>query len=426
MIVFPGYLYAQSWEWATPFHAAGATTVSDMIVHHDSLIFVSGTCFSSFNYNGNTLTVTPDDGPSKDSWLLRTDASGNVHWYVSITSDNEVEIQQIAARNNRLYVAGKHKGTRVIFNNDTLFAFGNEQWIMFVAVYDLNGNYINASQLAMGTLFTITDMLAINDLYITGSFSQTIKISSQIYNTALDKLDIFVLKCDTTPDNRWFRHAPNGDVALIKANPAMDTLFVAAHYIDSLFMGPYTPYSSGSSVCLFATDTAFQLHWTRNIASDSVILADALFTNNRMYLTGWYNGTADFGNGMQPAPLSAKAWLSSYSATDGTHASLLLSNGEHNYGKSIAADRAGNVYLAVRSASGTTGILNQTIDLSIFPGNEHNAVLKINGDSLLRYYRILSHTGLSDLRVSACDHYGNYYCGGVFAQEMLTDSMAFS
>jgi hypothetical protein len=426
LIGIPGILYAQAWEWANPFHAAGATTVSDMMVHHDSLIFASGTCFSAFNYNGTTFPVIPDDGPSKDSWLLRTDAGGNVVWHRTISSDNEVVIQQIAARNNRLYVAGKHKGTRVIFNNDTLFAPGNVQWIMFVAVYDLNGNYIAASQLAVGVVFTITDLLALNDLYIAGNFSQSIKVGTQVYNTAIDKLDIFVLKCDTSPGSRWFRHTPNGDMALIKANPAMDTLFVAAHYIDSLFMGPYTPHSSGSSVCLFATDTAFQLHWIRNIASDSVMLADAVFTNNRMYLTGWFNRTADFGNGMQPAPASAKTWLSSYSATNGTHASLLLAAGEHNYGKTVIADRAGNVYLAVRSTSGTTGMLNQTIDLSIFPGNEHHTVYKITGDSLLRYYRILSHTGLSDIRVSASDYFGNYYCGGTFAHEMQTDSIAIS
>lgn len=422
----PCILSAQSWEWAKPFQAPGVTSVNDMVVHQDTLVFASGSCFSTFSYNGNTITVSPDDGPSKDAWLVRTDASGNIVWSRTITGNDEVVLQQIAAANGRVYVAGKHKGTRILFGNDTLHAAANTQWIMFVAVYDLNGTCISAVQVATGYSFAITDLLATTDLYIAGCFYQSIKIGASNYTTTSDKPDIFILKCDTTGVDKWFRHAPHGDVALIKANPEQDTLYVAAHYIDSLYLGAVNLQTSGSSVCLFAVDTAFHMHWLRNIPSDSVMLADAVYTKNRMYVTGWYNGAADFGSGMQPAPASAKSWLASYSASTGNNSSLLFAAGENNYGKSLTADRAGNVYLTVRSTSGTVGMLTQSIDLSLFPGSEHHTVFKITGDSLLRYYRILSHTGVSEIRVSAADYYGNYYCGGIFAHEMMSDSLTFN
>lgn len=304
--------------------------------------------------------------------ITKHDASGNLTWLISLTGTGAGLVPKAMTLDGagNVLICGIMNGT-IDFNpgagtNNLTVASGYD---IFVAKYDASGNYLWAftTGAAGGSEFPysiVTD--ASNNIYITGTFP--------INNTDFDpgagsalltnagSNDIFVAKYDANGAYQWaFRVGgslsddaydlamdASGNLLLIGEfnstgvdfDPGAGTSSLSApSNTDEIFVAKYS--SAGAFIW------AFQLGGSSNDIGKS-ISTDA---SDNVYITGYFSSSnVDFdpgaGTNIMSSAGSEDIFVGKYNASGAHQWAFKIGNTFNDYGKCIAVDASGNVYIA--------------------------------------------------------------------------------
>jgi Tfp pilus assembly protein PilZ len=333
-------------SWATSIGGTGSDSGYGIATDSGGNVYVIGNYTGSVTIGSTTLT----SAGSSDAFVAKYDTSGTVQWATSIggtTTDSGFGITTDSGGN--VYVIGDYSAS-VTIGSTTLTSAGS--YDTFVAKYDTSGTVQWATSIG-GTstdsgLGIATD--SNGNVYVTGNYAGSITIGSTILNS-MGYNDAFVAKYDTSGTVQWATSISGTGFEIGRgiATDSGGNVYVTGIYTSSITIGSTTLTSAGSYDAFVAKyDTSGTVQWATSIGGTSSDYGRGIATdsNGNVYVTGNYAGTATFAPGTTLTSAGgADAYVVKYD-TSGTFQWVTSIGGTStDAGRGIATDSDGNVYV---------------------------------------------------------------------------------
>lgn len=215
-----------------------------------------------------------------------------------------------------IYTTGRFKNTTDFDPGEGVFNLSSSgSTDVFISKLDNNGAFIWAKKVGGTRIDSGHDIKTdqVGNVYVTGYFWDTVDFDpgDEVYNlTAMQGAnsspDFFILKLDSNGDFLWAHSF--GGVAWDLANAVTidedGNVLIVGYFKGTVDFDPSSAIhdlNSGSSESGFALklNTTGGLVWAKSISGSSNVVVDAIAIDHEsdIYLTGYFNGTADFDPG---------------------------------------------------------------------------------------------------------------------------------
>lgn len=297
-------------------------------------------------------------------FVSKLDASGNFVWAKDIGGNCGYSITTDIYGN--VFIAG---------NNYT----ASNDYQIYIAKLDMPGNLLWTKSIGNTTRDEGYSIAADyqGHTYITGLFEGTVDFNpgAGTYNlTSAGGYDVFVLKLDGSANFKWakqFGSLTQNDVGNSIAVNSSGSVYTSGYFGDIADFDPgpgtfnLTAVGSLRDVFISRLDSAGNFVWAKRIGgvSDEEGKSIALDASDNVYLTGEFDGTADFDPGAGTAnmtPVGTDVFISKLNGSGNFVWALQLSGISTEYAKSITVDLLGNIY--------TSGYFYKTMDFDPGPG----------------------------------------------------------
>lgn len=329
-----------------------------------------------------------------DTFIIKLNASGNLLWAKSLNSNSGIQALAMAVdASGNVYTTGIMNGT-VDFDPGpgayNLTGAGGGD--IFVCKLDALGNFGWAKSIdgAGGDTGTALAVDAAGNVYTTGYFQGTVDFDpgAGVQNlTSVDDRDIFISKLDASGNYMWAKSLGGGnyDVGYGIAVDGSGNVYTTGFFQGTADFdpGPGTQnlVSSGlADIFISKLDATGNFVWAKKMGGTGSddgygITLDA---SGNVYVTGFFEGTADFDPDVSNYNLVSNGGYDIFTTKINSSGSMVWARNiggvGYDYGKSIAVDASGFVYL--------TGYFKETVDFD--PGtNTENLVSAGDFDSYI-------------------------------------------
>ena len=319
----------------------------------------------TFENSPVTITCIGDN----DMFLAKYDLDGNLLWAVSgggYYSDKALGIT--ADKNGNVYVCGFFTNT-AIFSGTTIYGNGNKE--IFIAKYDMNGNFIWIRQ-AGGPGRDEAKAIkcdASGNVYITGMYEDGKLYESFTLASPQDYFNIFLAKYDPDGNLAWVKTAGGNydDVAWALTIDDAGKIFIAGEFNATATFDTIKLITTGSAnifvACYEDTGTAL---WAASAGGPLIDRARGIGCDGtNLYITGQFSMSANFGSFSLIGTDSSEIFIARLNnegdfewatAVGGPPDSVETLSYES--GNSIYAENTGNVYVTGTLLNG--GIFGST------------------------------------------------------------------
>ena len=299
-----------------------------------------------------------------------TVASPAHHWserFGNASTDQTSYSVAVDGTGNAL-IAGGFLGS-ADFGDGNLTSLGGTD--IFLASFDNGGaplwskrfGDVNPNQIAYALA---TD--AANNVLMAGSFWGTVNFGGSPLTTVGGD-DIFLAKFDADGDHVWsmsFGNASTDQIARSIAIGPANTIIVAGWFLGTVNFGGGNLTSSGGVDIFVAKFEADGDHvWSKKFGGleDQRLECVAVDGSGNVVVTGYYDGTVDFGGGQLPSTAENDIFLAKLNASGNHVWSQRFGSTNNQTGESVAIDASGNVI--------TAGHFESTVD---FGGSTLNSL----------------------------------------------------
>ena len=321
---------------------------------------------------------------------------------------------------HQVHVTGQIRGT-VDFGGGNLSSAGDDD--IFFAKYDYSGMH-QASSLYGNTEhdrgYAITTDNQGN-VYLTGVFRNSVNFGGTVL-TSSGSSDIFIASYDSSGNHRWSKQmgGPNGDNGWAIIADDQGNIYVGGSFSDRIDLGNGLRLSVGSTDAFVASyDTNGNHRWSKSYGSTAGLeeFRDlALDGQGRLTAIGTFNGTVNFGITSLPSAGNTDVGLAQFLTSTGEPQWVrMYGNTGYDQGDGIAADAAGNIYIA--------GQFETSIDFGgamPLSSTDYSNLFVASLDSSANYRWAIDLTGdnntMGDIAVNP---QGWVYAVGDFEQEMV-------
>lgn len=301
------------WKWSTHFESNGDLYPSSNIVM-DIQVDENNNVYHCGQYDSNPLVIqdsTLQNNGNWDAFVSKFDENGNLLWINRIYSINRDEAASMVIADGFIYVAGSYRDV-LNFSGTTATVSHDNNYDIYLAKYDLDGNFIKGTQLFYGSdverLKGMTYDPYNKELVFTGFFKTEISYSDgSLVNVpvASGGKDIFFAKADTSGTITTFASAhtmqsDNGTV-LKDINVSPDTsYYVTGDLFDTLVFPGFPDDTlfgeSTSQVLILKLDKNLNLEWTRTGGGTGSDHANSATSDGfgNVYVAGKVEGTVRF------------------------------------------------------------------------------------------------------------------------------------
>jgi hypothetical protein len=330
--------------WA---HSAGGSqsdSGTGIAVDADGYAYVTGT-FRGMAAFGDVTVVSVGE----KAFVAKYAPDGSVLWVRSADGSESSWGSAIAVNAaGNAYVTGAFRGTAT-FGDVTLTSAGEED--MFVAKYAPDGNVLWARS-ARGSESSWGDGIALDaagNAYVTGELEGA-AVFGDVALTSAGKMDVFVAKYSAAGEVLWARRAGGSEYVwgTAIAVEAGGNAYVTGVFEGTAAFGNVTLTGAGDLELFVAKySPTGEVLWARRGGGTeedrgSGIAVDA---GGYAYVTGYFEGTADFGDFTLESAGSADVFVAKY-APDGSALWARRAGGsESNWGSAIAVDAGLNAYV---------------------------------------------------------------------------------
>jgi len=334
----------------------GGESGAGVAVDKFGYIYITGNFegIADFDPGINVANLTSVNG-SIDCFIAKYDSSGNYVWAKSIGGNYPDNGGHITVNDNgiSICVVGIFRDTvdfSMGLGKANLISSGKAD--IFIAKYDSSGKYIWAGSIGSADDDRCPDMVVddSDNIYFTGYFSDTtdFDIGSSVTNlTSIGGHDIFIAKYDTRGNFLWAKSIGSlgDDRGLGVAIDESGNLYVTGTFQDTVDFDPgpqiATLNSMGKSNDVFVAkyDTRGNYVWAGSMGGNgydngSNIAIDKI---GNLYITGQFEGTADFDPGPGLTNLSTTgswnfdAFILKLACNDTTSSHLTASTCDKSY-----------------------------------------------------------------------------------------------
>ena len=368
ILLLPIHSKGQTFDWVRTFDSGNnliSGVAADVVVDADAFVYTTGSFAGTVDFDPGTGSQIISSSGQTDVFITKHNTSGNLIWVQTFGGP------------------GRDDGTSISLGPD--------------------GN-----------------------LYVSGTFRDSIFFGSSGLFTSLGFMDLFVLKMDTAGILNWVKHAggPFGEVINGLAVDSNNVIYSVGFFEDGIDFDP----NSGTSALTSAGDydifiwkldsagnyiNALQFGDDKRQVGESIVIGK----NNDVVITGQFYGTTDFDPG------SGTNTITSFGQNDIFILSLDVSN-NFNWLQTFGSNLAEEIgYDITRDPSGNilvTGCFYGTIDFDPGPGSailsttgsERAFILKLDSTGGFIWARDLGGIGSTEGHGIATDEFGNVYTTG--------------
>jgi hypothetical protein len=304
LIVFVCHLNAQNFTWSKIEGLYAYDYGYGIGTDNSGNVYLAGKYEENANFSG---TILPCQG-NHDIYLAQYSASGNLNWIRTGGGTNGDYARSLACnKTDRVYIAGEIEGspTPVVFpgSSATLVTQGDND--VFLATYDLNGNLLWAksegaikNEKALGITYDNG-----GNVIICGYFTDTTRFNGIVIPGNGDQ-DMFVAKYDMNGNFLWMKHAggPGDEQAKSVLVDPSGNIYVCGMYSDGAVFGSSTFSTANTAwgkfydIYIAKYSPNGTLLWVKRGVGDYNDIAWSMTMDNagKLYVTGDFSG-ADFG-----------------------------------------------------------------------------------------------------------------------------------
>ncbi|MCJ8163894.1 SBBP repeat-containing protein [Pontibacter sp. E15-1] len=301
--------------WAKQIASAAYGRMPSIGIGLQGEVYVAGSFTKTVSFDAITLTVPTDEPYTGNAFIAKYDTDGNALWAKQGASAGHTYASGLAVgASGNVYVTGIFSGLATFGT----VSFGNDQVHsdLFVAKYNESGNVIWAKHAGGGIQQTdVSDIVLDSDeqAYVAGWFDGIATFGTTTLRNfeggQNSDRDIFIAKFDNSGSIVWARQAGTAmkhDEPQGMAIDGNDNIYITGYFGGSLSdtegnfagFGPFWINSFGKGDIFVAKyNTAGQATGVLRAGGNGEdqgtdIAAD---TEGRLYITGYYSGSAGFG-----------------------------------------------------------------------------------------------------------------------------------
>ena len=426
-----GAMSGASTEWGT------AITIDD-----SGHVYTAGYFFDTVDFAPGSETANLESKGLQDVFISKFDSNGDFIWARAMGGANSEFVMSIATdASGNVYSIGTFRDTADfdpgpgIYNLTPIGARDT-----FISKLDSNGNFVWAKAIKGSSSVTGNGISvdASGNVYTTGSFYGTVDFDpgpQSANRVSKGAQDIFISKLDSNGDFVWAKaigetSTDSGRALVVSNSGHVYTVGIFSGTVD-FDPGPGTsslenPGSQSIFISKFTSDG--NLVWAKAIGGSNNDSGDdiAIDGSGNVYTTGFFQDTCDFDPG--PGVISRES-----AGSDDIFISKLDSNGnfvwarviggnEGDYGKGIATDNSGNVYI--------TGSFFETVDFDpgsgtftwISAGDADIFISKLDSNGNFVWAKAMGGDEYDEGEDISVDNYGNSYTTGYFLGTVDFDS----
>ena len=299
------FSYSQDFDWAKSLGGVDSDTAIALVVDNVSSVYTVGNFMGTSDFNQDSLvSFELTSNGMQDIFIQKTDAFGDFVWAKKIGGTGIDKINSIKILNNKIYIFGSFQNS-VVFGGTTKISNGLSD--CFIAELDTSANvvWVKTFGSVQNDFIKSADVTG-QGLFCVGEYSGTIE---QISGDG----SMFVQKRTLTGEVNWTESV--GVSHKIYGNSiSVDSLgfvyvtgvfngekldFNPSDLKDSLLTSEKTNTSvSTDDIFILKLDPMGGFKWVKKIASTSYDASMSIaLKSNFFVLTGYYQGTVDFGNG---------------------------------------------------------------------------------------------------------------------------------
>lgn len=306
--------------------------------------FITGYFSGTAAFGGDTLTSSGDD----DIFISKLDPNGTFLWTKKAGGSASDIAQRITVdHKGNCYVTGRFYATATF--GDTKLTASNKSNI-FICKLDSSGNFVWTKK-AGGEGEDAGRSIAadsLGNIYVTGFFSQKAMFDTIAMPAIPSSYAMFVCKLNGFGDYVWVRLAYGESSGIALAMDKVGNTYVTGEFSKTTVIGNRTLVSqSGIDVFITKLDANGNFIWTKEAGGvgNNAGTGIAIDSSGNCFVTGFYNGTANFGsfslvpsgrNDIFIAKMDANGsfvWVKSAGGTD------------DDSGQALAVDARGNAYI---------------------------------------------------------------------------------
>lgn len=356
--------------------------------------------------------------------------------WAAATEGNIVTSSNTSDASGNIYEIGEFTGTidfnpgSAVFNLST-----NGDWDIFVRKLDANGNFVWAKSIGSNMLDRGKSICidASGDLLMTGIFRGIVDFDpgNPIFNLisyGFSSSDIFILKISSGGNFIWAKSVggiaddmSNGITTDISGNVYVTGMFQDSADFDPGMANNFLISGGKNDAYIVKFDDNGGFVWAGSVGGTSEDQGNSITTDpsGNVYITGFYEGTADFDPGSASFFMNSAGLMDVFVLKLNTNGSFEWSKSmggtSGDEGLSITSDQSGNVYI--------TGYFEGTADFDpgttilnlISIGSSDIFIQKFNGDGSLMWIKNIGGMLQEKGYCIASDIYNNFYVTGFFS-----------
>jgi uncharacterized protein (AIM24 family) len=393
--------------------SAGGTSVdvgNGIVVDAAGNVYVAGHYSGTASFGGINIT----SAGNYDVFVAKYNSSGTIQWVRSAGGtgfDSGTGIALDAAGN--VYVTGLYSGT-ASFGGSNITSAGN--YDVFVAKYNSSGTLqwvrsAGGTSVDFGRGITLD---ATGNVYVTGYYAGTASFGG-ISRTSAGNYDVFVAKYNSSGTILWVQSAGGAgfDEGKGIALDAAGNVHVTGYYQGTASFGGINITSAGGyDVFVAKYNSSGTILWVRSAGGTLTDESDgiALDAAGNVYMTGNYQGTANFGGISSTSVGNSDVFVAKYNSS-GTILWVRSAGGiEYDLDGDIALDAAGNVYVTghYQGTASFGGISSTSAGiLDVF-------VAKYNSSGTIQWVQSAGGILTDESHSIALDAAGNVYVTGYY------------
>ncbi len=312
-----GYSYAKT------VGGTGADIAKSVFLDSSNNIYITGSFSGTVDFDPSSSTAELTSNGSTDIFILKLDSTGAFSWVKQVggssaDSGNAVTVDS----SGNIYVAGSFIGaTDFDPGAGTSSLTGGSNGDAFILKLDSNGDFSWAKNMG-GNSWNAIYSIAVdtNGIYTTGLFAGTTdfdpgagtaNLTAPGGQTYLDQS--FILKLDLSGNYSWAKSIGGSqwDTAYSLALDSSGNVYITGYFESTADFDPGAGTAnltaSGDDIFVLKLDSSGTYVWAKKMggSGSDIGMNIAVDTNGNVYTAGYFNGTADFDPGAGTANLTS-------------------------------------------------------------------------------------------------------------------------